>query len=98
MDTKKTEPQALSEGVPSKEKDGTSVSFKDSPSRNSPLVAETSVVLKCPVCSSPMVWSDGRQFAVDYRAFRAGSDFRVGLSICDDCGVLADLPCDLTLN
>jgi hypothetical protein len=56
---------------------------------------------RCPLCGSPVlsVSHGGRVMAEDvhpiplYRRGGAG-----GYSLCDDCGMLAHLPSDLTLN
>ena len=54
----------------------------------------------CPLCGSPVlsVARSGRVVASDLRAIPLGSDFGRGYTLCDDCGVLADLPTGLTLN
>ena len=71
-------------------------------------MATTSVVgfagldARCPLCGSPIlsVGRSGRVMAEDlhpvplYRRGGAGE----GYMLCDDCGVLAELPRDITLN
>lgn len=54
----------------------------------------------CPLCGSPVlsVAASGRVVTFDMRAIPLGSDFGRGYTLCDDCGVLADLPTGLTLN
>ena len=54
----------------------------------------------CPLCGSPLlsVARNGRVVAFDMRAIPIGNEFGRGYSLCDDCGVLADLPTGLTLN
>ena len=52
------------------------------------------------MCGSPVlsVARSGKVFAVDLRAIPLGGEFSRGYTLCDDCGVLADLPTSLTLN
>jgi hypothetical protein len=55
---------------------------------------------RCPLCGQPAL-SVGRGGFVEedeLYAIQLGPDFARGYSLCDDCGVLADLPSDLTLN
>ena len=54
----------------------------------------------CPLCGSPVlsVASSGRVVTFDMRAIPLGNEFGRGYTLCDDCGVLADLPTNLTLN
>jgi hypothetical protein len=54
----------------------------------------------CPLCESPVlsVARSGRVVAFDLRTIPLGSEFGRGYTLCDDCGVLADLPAGLTLN
>ena len=54
----------------------------------------------CPLCGSPVlsVGRSGRVFSDDLHPIQLGPDFGRGYSLCDDCGVLANLPTDLTLN
>jgi hypothetical protein len=54
----------------------------------------------CPLCGSPVlsVARSGRVVAIDLRAIPIGNEFGRGYTLCDDCGVLADLPAGLTLN
>jgi hypothetical protein len=40
----------------------------------------------------------GRVFAEDLHPIQLGLESGRGYSLCDDCGVLANLPNDLTLN
>jgi len=57
---------------------------------------------RCPLCGDSIlsVGRGGRVMAEDlhpvplYRSGRAGE----GYMLCDDCGVLAELPLDITLN
>ena len=60
----------------------------------------SAVEARCPLCGSPVlsVARSGRVVAFDLRAVPLGSDFTRGYMLCDDCGVLADLPAGLTLN
>ncbi len=57
------------------------------------------VEARCPLCGSPVlsVARSGRVVAADQRAIPLG-DLGRGYLLCDDCGVLADLPVGLTLN
>ena len=68
-------------------------------------MATTTVVgvdARCPLCGSPIlsVSRGGRVMAEDLNPVpmhrRGGID--EGYMLCDDCGVLAELPQDLTLN
>jgi hypothetical protein len=54
----------------------------------------------CALCGSPVlsVARSGRVVAFDLRAIPLGNEFGRGYTLCDDCGVLADLPTGLTLN
>jgi len=40
----------------------------------------------------------GRVFGEDVHPIQLGPDSGRGYTLCDDCGVLANLPTDLTLN
>jgi hypothetical protein len=54
----------------------------------------------CPLCGSPVL-SIGRAGHVveeDLHPIQLGRQLGRGYSLCDDCGVLADLPTNLTLN
>jgi hypothetical protein len=55
---------------------------------------------RCPLCGSPVLSlaRSGRVLSVDLRAFPLGGELGRGYTLCDDCGVLADLPPTLTLN
>lgn len=58
------------------------------------------VQARCPLCGS-LVLSlarSGKVVTFDLRAIPLGSEFGRGYTLCDDCGVLADLPAGLTLN
>ena len=54
----------------------------------------------CPLCGSPVlsVARSGRVVAFELRTIPLGNDFGRGYTLCDDCGVLADLPAGLTIN
>jgi hypothetical protein len=54
----------------------------------------------CPLCGSPVlsIGRSGRVFAEDFRPIQLGAESGRGYTLCDDCGVLANLPTDLTLN
>jgi len=58
------------------------------------------VQAECPLCGSPVlsVSRGGRVMSEDLHPIQLGPEFGRGYSLCDDCGVLADLPTDLTLN
>lgn len=58
----------------------------------------TSAEARCPLCGSSVlsVSRSGLVTAAE-RAIPIG-DFGRGYLLCDDCGVLADLPAGLTLN
>ena len=60
----------------------------------------TPVEARCPLCGSPVlsVARSGRVFVLEVRAIQLGSESGRGYTLCDDCGVLADLPSNLTLN
>ena len=47
------------------------------------------------VTSAPRV---RRVIALELRTIPLANDFTRGYTLCDDCGVLADLPAGLTLN
>lgn len=54
----------------------------------------------CPLCGSPVLFVGrrGRVFAEDLHRVQLGLESGRGYTLCDDCGVLANLPTDLTLN
>jgi hypothetical protein len=54
----------------------------------------------CPLCGSPVlsVGRSGRVFSEDLHPIQLGPEFGRGYTLCDDCGVLADLPTNLTVN
>jgi hypothetical protein len=60
----------------------------------------TAVQALCPLCGSPVlsVGRSGRVFAEDLRPIQLGPEIGRGYTLCDDCGLLAHLPTDLTLN
>lgn len=60
----------------------------------------TAVEARCPLCGSAVlsVARNGRIVALEMRAIRLGDEVGRGYTLCDDCGVLADLPAGLTLN
>ncbi len=54
---------------------------------------------RCPLCGSPILSvAGGKVLAFDLRAIPLGNEFGRGYTLCDDCGVLADLPAGVTLN
>jgi hypothetical protein len=54
----------------------------------------------CPLCGSRVlsVARNGRVLDKDLHPVRLGEELGRGYSLCDDCGILANLPGDLTLN
>lgn len=70
-------------------------------------MATTSVVVgmdaRCPLCGSPILsfGRGGRVLAEDLHPVplhRRGVGAGEGYMVCDDCGMLAELPHDITLN
>jgi hypothetical protein len=54
----------------------------------------------CPLCGSPVLsfgWS-GHSLSEDVHFVQVGPEAGRGYTLCDSCGLLADLPTDLTLN
>jgi len=60
----------------------------------------TPVEARCPLCGSPVlsVARGGRAVAFELRAIQLGNEFGRGYTLCDVCGILADLPLHSTLN
>jgi hypothetical protein len=58
------------------------------------------VEARCPLCGSPVlsVARTGKVVAFDLRAIPIGQELGRGYTLCDSCGILADLPSGLTLN
>lgn len=54
----------------------------------------------CPLCGSPVlsVARSGHAFDEDVHPIQVGLDLGLGYTLCQACGVLADMPSDLTLN
>jgi hypothetical protein len=54
----------------------------------------------CPLCGSPVlsIGRYGHVFAEDLHPIQLGPELGRGYTLCDDCGVLANLPTDLTRN
>ena len=54
----------------------------------------------CPLCGSPVlsIGRSGRVLDEDVHPIQLGDEPGRGYTLCDDCGILADLPTDLTLN
>ena len=68
-------------------------------------MATTSVVAmdaRCPLCGSPILsfGQGGRVVAEDLHAvpLHRGGGIGEGYMVCDDCGVLAEMSAELTLN
>jgi hypothetical protein len=57
---------------------------------------------RCPVCGAPIlsVGASGRVLAMDLHLVPLRTHDRPGsgYTVCDDCGILAELTTDLTLN
>ena len=55
---------------------------------------------QCTLCGSSIlsVSQAGRVLSQDLHPIALGRDRGRGYTLCDDCGVLADLPTNLTLN
>jgi len=60
----------------------------------------TAVQPQCPLCGSPVqsFVRSRRAFAEDPRPLSLGPELGRSYTLCDDCGVLASLPSNLTLN
>ena len=58
------------------------------------------VSASCPLCGAPVlaVNSVGRVESDDVHPVALGRRSSAGYTLCDGCGVLADLPTNLTLN
>jgi hypothetical protein len=54
----------------------------------------------CPLCGSPVlsIGRTGHVLDEDLHPIQLGRELGRGYTLCDECGVLADLPADLTLN
>jgi hypothetical protein len=54
----------------------------------------------CPLCGSPVlsVSRGGRVLSDELHPIPLGRDLGRGYTLCDDCGVLAHIPADLTFN
>ncbi len=54
----------------------------------------------CPLCGSPVlsVGRSGRVFDEDVHPIQLGPELGRGYMLCDDCGILTNLPSNLTLN
>ncbi len=54
----------------------------------------------CPLCGSPVlsIARSGKVLDEDLHPIQLGDEPGRGYTLCDDCGILADLPTDLTLN
>ena len=54
----------------------------------------------CPLCESPVltVGRSGRVFSEDLYPIQLGPELGRSYTLCDDCGLLANLPTNLTLN
>lgn len=60
----------------------------------------STVGARCPLCGSPVLSlaASGKVIVLDARAIQLGSELGRGYTLCDDCGLLADLPASSTLN
>ena len=58
------------------------------------------VSARCPLCGSPVlsVSRAGHVLSDDLHPVAMGRENGSGYTLCEDCGVLADLPTDLTRN
>jgi hypothetical protein len=63
-------------------------------------MATTMPVLRarCPLCGSPAGGDDAQALDDDLHLIPLGPGLGLGLTLCDACGILADLPTNLTLN
>ena len=54
----------------------------------------------CPLCGSPVlsVGRTGRVLDEDIHPIQLGPELGRGYTLCDDCGILTNLPSNLTLN
>ena len=54
----------------------------------------------CPLCGSPVlsVGRTGRVLDDDVHPIQLGPELGRGYTLCDDCGILTNLPSNLTLN
>ncbi len=54
----------------------------------------------CPLCGSPVlsVGSSGRVLSDVAHPIQIGRESGRGYTLCDDCGILTNLPSDLTRN
>jgi hypothetical protein len=54
----------------------------------------------CPLCGSPVlsVGRSGRVFWEDLHPIQLGPELGRSYTLCDDCGLLANLPTNLTVN
>jgi hypothetical protein len=63
-------------------------------------ISAGAIQAQCPLCGSPLlsIGRGGRVTSEDLHPILLGPGGGRGYSLCDDCGVLADLPTNLTLN
>ena len=63
-------------------------------------IAAVAIQARCPLCGSPVLSlaASGKVIVLDARAIQLGSELGRGYTLCDDCGLLADLPASSTLN
>ena len=54
----------------------------------------------CPLCGSPVlsIGRTGRVLDEDFHPVQLGLEGGRGYTLCDDCGILTNLPSNLTLN
>ncbi len=59
-----------------------------------------SVQALCPLCGSPVlsIGRTGRVLDDDVHPIQLGRELGRGYTLCDDCGILTDLPSNLTRN
>jgi hypothetical protein len=63
-------------------------------------IAAVTVQARCPLCGSPVrsLVRHGRVVTEDLHPIRLGAEPGRGYALCDDCGILANLPTCLTVN
>jgi hypothetical protein len=63
-------------------------------------IAVATLQARCPLCGSAVrsLSRHGRVVTEDLRAIRLGAELGRAYALCDDCGILANLPTCLTVN